>query len=135
VEADLLHASDTHGTGYRLHTDGHLETYDDMEVLKTDAGRVKLDRVPGRWRDRGQVAASGLEALRNTIAAASAEQLQGARTGKGGDATRTHLFLRRDGQTHAFCYLGDQAPADLAPIEKAMHDLMKHLGDAAAPAR
>ena len=132
VEADLLHVTATHGAGYRLFADGHLETYDDLELIKDDAGRMKLEKAQGKWRDRGKVDASGVEALRAAVRQTDRAELIGARTGKGGGKdTRTHLFVRREGVALSLCYLGDQAPASLEPIEKAIHDLMKHLKDAA----
>ncbi|MBI5534633.1 MAG: hypothetical protein HY898_18045 [Deltaproteobacteria bacterium] len=136
IEAEMLHATASHGTGYRLFKDGHVETYDDLDVLKDDAGRMKLDRVPGRWRDRGPVAPAAIEAMRKAVASADSSELTGARTGKGGDKdSRTHFVVPRDGKATAFCYLGDEAPKGLEAIEKSMHELVKYAGDATAPTR
>ena len=126
VEADLLHVTDTHGTGYRLLKNGTLRTWDDLDLIKDDAGRMKLEKAQGAWKDRGPIDPLRVQALRTAIDAADAAEFVGARSGKGGSgAARTHFMVRRDGRKHAFCYLGDNAPAGLEPIEKAMHELLK----------
>lgn len=134
IEADLLHANETHGTGYRLFKDGHLETYDDYDLIKNDAGRLKLERVAGSWRNRGPVDPAGIAALRKTVADADASEMTGARSAKaGGKDSRSHFLLLRDNARTSFCYLGDLAPAGIDAIEKAMHNLVKYTGDSAAP--
>jgi hypothetical protein len=126
IEADVLHVSETHGSGYRLLKNGTLRTWDDLELIKDDAGRMKLEKARGAWRDRGPMEPSRVQALRSAVEAADAAELVGARAGKGGaGATRTYFLVRRNGRKHAFCYLGDNAPPGLEPIERAMHELMK----------
>jgi hypothetical protein len=126
IEADLLHVTETHGTGYRLLKNGMLKTWDDLELIKDDAGRMKLEKAPGAWRDRGPMDAANIQALRSAVEATDRNELMGARTGKGGSGnTLTHVLVWRGGQKQVFCYLGDNPPAGLEPIEKAMHGLMK----------
>jgi len=132
IEVDLQHVSMSHGTGYRLHSDGRLETYDDTDLVKDDAGKSRLARVPGRWRSRGVVPEEARAALRSLIANADPDKLVGRRTGKGDSTNVSHFVLTRDGKSRWFCYAGDQAPDDLLPIEQAIHDLVKRASDAGA---
>lgn len=125
IEADLQHLSMSHGTGYRLHADGRLETYDDTELVKDDAGKTRLVAAEGRWRTRGVVAPEGIRKLREAIAAAEPDKLVGKRAGKGDLTNISNFTVTRDGKRILFCYAGDQAPADLLPIEQALHDLVK----------
>jgi len=125
IEADLQHVSMAHGTGYRLRVDGRLETYDDTELVKDDAGKSRLVRSEGKWRTRGVVAPEGIRKLREAIAAADPDKLVGKRTGKGDLTKLSEFTVTRDGKRILFCYAGDQAPPDLLPIEQAFHDLVK----------
>lgn len=125
IEADLQHVSMSHGTGYRLRADGRLETYDDTELVKDDGGKSRLVRSEGRWRTRGTVSPDGIRKLREAIAAADPDKLTGKRTGKGDLSVLTAFTLTRNGKRIFFCYAGAEAPADLLPIEQAIHDLVK----------
>jgi hypothetical protein len=132
IEVDLLHTTEAHGTGYRLFNDGHLETYDDLELIKSDAGRMKLEKVAGSWRNRGPVDVQGLEAVRRAIGATDEREMVGSRTGQGGGKdSRTHMLIVRDGKRTSFCYVGDQAPKGLEAVERAIHDLVKYAREVA----
>jgi hypothetical protein len=125
IDVEVLHVTDTHGTGYRLLKNGTLRTWDDLDLVKDDAGRMKLEKAAGAWKERGPIDPARIQALHAAIDAADPKELIGARTGKGGSNTRTHFLVRRDGKKLSFCYLGDNPPSGLEPIEKAAHGLLK----------
>jgi hypothetical protein len=130
VELEVLHeskaGSSTHGAGYRLRSDGRLETYDDIDVAPNDAGKLAFKKVQGHWRVRGPVDASGLRAARSAAARALGGGLGGVMGEAGPGRAWTLVVVRGDGGSLVACYHGEEAPPALTDLEQAAHALVSH---------
>jgi len=135
VLAEVLHLPATEGreVGYRVHEDGTLETYAEVELVLGANGAVASRAVPGRWKEVGRAQEKKLAFLRRQLREASPEELEAWAWHRGGDDDVTLIRLRRDGQIVRSCYFGDRAPPPLGAIERQVLDL--RLGILPPPSR
>jgi len=112
-----------------LFADGTFETYDDIQVVRNDAGRMVFERVEGKWTQRGSVDSATLAALREAVSDHTADALTGKWRTTGPRSARTHLTTRRGEEAIELCYLGTEVPKPLKPLQDRIHDLVNHVDE------
>lgn len=141
VFIELLHIpakrGNRNGAGYRLHEDGRIETYTDVELFVNDEG--KLDTRPGDaiWKTVGSLDGAKLEEARELAKESSREELEKwapKRIREGLDIESTLLTIIKGDETIRTCYFGDRPPAPIGKVEKAVHDYRMGLRKAAKEA-